>query len=140
MAPEGTLRAWSSEEGATNESLWRAAFEVVTHRLALRDPTLSVRNGEGEWVGWVEITERGTPIARLLTDETGAPQRYRRLVDDTSIVFGPLVDRGPIRFPQNGAFDPGARFEVVAIELHPESPQAVFQKPAAGHDGSMTCR
>lgn len=137
---DGTLRTWSAEENATNEALWRAAFEVVTHRLAARDPDLSVRNGDAEWAGWVEIAERGTPIARLLTDASGAPQRYRRLVDDTSIVFGPLVDRGPIRFPLNGAFDPGARFEVIAIELYPEAPQAVFRRPAAGHDGSMTCR
>jgi len=139
-SPEGTLRTWSTEESATNESLWRAAFEVVTHRLAARDPDLSVRSGEGEWSGWVEILEQGAPIARLLTDEAGAPQRYRRLVDDTSIVFGPLVDRGAIRFPQNGAFDPGARFEVIAIELYLDAPQAVFRRPAAGHDGSMACR
>jgi hypothetical protein len=137
---EGAFRTWSAEEGATNESLWRAAFEVVTHRLAADDPDLSVRSGKGEWAGWVEIAERETLIARLLTDEAGAPQRYRRLVDDTSIIFGPLADRGAIRFPQNGAFDPGARFEVIAIELYPEAPKAVFRRPAAGHDGSMTCR
>jgi hypothetical protein len=139
-SPEGTLRTWSAEEGAANESLWRAAFEVVTHRLAARDPELSVRSGADEWAGWIEIAERGAPIARLLTDEAGAPQRYRRLVDDTSIVFGPLVDRGAIRFPQNGAFDPGARFEVIAIELYPDAPQAVFRRPDANHDGSMVCR
>jgi hypothetical protein len=139
-AAEGTIRTWSVEESASNENLWRAAFEVVTHRLAARDPELSVREGEGEWSGWIEIAERGAPIARLQTDASGAPQRYRRLVDDTSIVFGPLVDRGAIRFPKHGAFDPGASFEVISIELYPTSPQAVYGRPATGHDGSMTCR
>jgi hypothetical protein len=139
-APEGTIRDWSADENATNESLWRAAFEVVTHRLAARDPDLSVRNGAAEWAGWVEISERGTPIARLLTDAAGVPQRYRRLVDDTSIVFGPLVERGAIRFPRSGAFDPGASFEVIAIELYPDSPEAVFRRPEPAHDGSMACR
>lgn len=138
--PEGTLRDWSAEESATNENLWRAAFEVVTHRLAARDPELSVRSGKGEWAGWIEFDERGTPIARLLTDEDGSPQRYRRLVDDTSIVFGPLVDRGAIRFPKHGAFDPGASFEVIAIELSADAPQTVFQRPVVTHDGSMICR
>jgi hypothetical protein len=139
-APEGTIRTWSTKESAFNESLWGAAFEVITHRLATRDPDLAVRKSEGEWAGWIEITERGIPIARLLTDAAGAPQRYRRLVDDTSIVFGPLVDRGAIRFPKNGAFDPGASFEVIAMELFRDSPQAVFRRPAANHDGSMICR
>jgi len=139
-AGEGTFRTWSAEERATNETLWRAAFEVVTHRLAARDPELSVRMGQGEWSGWVQVAERGTPIARLLTDKSGAPQRYQRLVDDTSIVFGPLVDRGAIRFPKHGAFDPGASFEVITIELSPDAPQAVFRRPSSGHDGSMTCR
>jgi hypothetical protein len=139
-APQGTFRNWSAEESSTNENLWRAAFEVVTHRLAARDPNLSVRSGTGEWAGWVEISERGTLIARLLTDASGAPQKYRRLVDDTSIEFGPLVDRGAIRFPKSGAFDPGASFEVIAIELYPDAPQAVFRRPAPTHDGSMICR
>jgi hypothetical protein len=96
--------------------------------------------GEGDWAGWIEIAERGAPIARLLTDETGAPLRYRRLADDTSIVFGPLVDRGSFRFPKHGDFDPGAHFELITIELSPDAPQAVFQRPAATHDGSMACR
>lgn len=139
-APQGTLRSWSAEEGATNEALWRAAFEVVTHRLAAGDADLAVQSGAGEWAGWIEISEKGTPIARLLTDESGAPQRYRRLADGTSLVFGPLVDRGPIRFPKHGAFDPGASFEVIAMEFSRDPPQAVFRRPAADHDGSLICR
>jgi hypothetical protein len=139
-APDGMIRAWDAQEATANESLWRAAFEVVTHRLAARHPDLTVSMGEGDWAGWIEIAERGTPIARLLTDETGAPQRYRRLVDDTSIVFGPLVDRGSIRFPKYGDFDPGAHFELITIEFSPHAPQEVFQRPVTTHDGSMACR
>lgn len=139
-AAEGKLRTWTPDEGAANELQWRAAFEVVTRRLAARDPELSARMGRGEWADWIEFVEKGVPIARLLTDEAGAPLRYRRLVDDTSIVFGPLVDRGAIRFPKHGDFDPGAHFEVITIELSPDAPRAVFSRPDATHIGNMICR
>jgi hypothetical protein len=29
---------------------------------------------------------------------------------------------------------------VIAIELYPDAPQAVFRRPDANHDGSMVCR
>lgn len=136
----GTLRTWTAEEGANNEKLWRAAFEVVTHRLAAKDPALQVRMGRDDWAGWIEVQEQGAVVARLLTDADGAPQRYLRLVDNTSLVFGPLVDRGPIRFPKHGDFDPGAHFEVITIEFSPRAPQAVFALPASTSRGELDCR
>lgn len=139
-AAQGTLRPWSAEENAAADDIWRGAFEVVLHRLAARDRALSVRMGEGPWQGYVEIVEANNPIGRLLLSEDGHPLRYQRVADDTRVVFGPDAERGGFHFPEGGAFEIGATFKIIALELLPSEPRGVYAQPPATHDGAMTCR
>lgn len=139
-AAQGTVRPWSAEENATNDAIWRGAFEVVVHRLAARDPALSVRMGQGAWEGYVEIVEAGSPVGRLLLNEEGQPLRYQRAVDDTRVVFGPQAERGSFRFPEGGSFEIGATFKIIALELMSSEPRGVYAQPQPTHDGNMLCR
>lgn len=138
-ADSGLLRTWTEEEQHAAEGRWLGGFEVVTRALAARDPSISVRMGEGPWKDWLEIRHQDTAIGMLLIDEEGSPRRYRRLADDTALMFGPLVERGGLKFPLWGAFEIGASFEIITIELLPSDPQRPFQAPSPDHDGSLTC-
>lgn len=139
-AAQGTVRPWSAEENANGDDIWRGAFEVVVHRLAARDPALSVHMGQGPWEGYVEIVEGAAPIGRLLLNEEGEPLRYQRVIDDTRVVFGPQAERGGFRFPKGGSFEIGATFEIIALELLPSEPRGVYAQPQITHDGAMLCR
>lgn len=138
-AAAGTLRRWSADENELGDSIWRGAFEVVLHRLAARDPALNLRMGLGSWEGYVEVLERGAPIGRLLTDAKGNPLRYHRPADNTRVVFGPLVDRGGYLFPEGGAFEAGATFRIIALELLPKEPTDAYAMPLSSDDGRMPC-
>ncbi len=139
-AEQGQVRVWSAEESARNEAIWRGTFEVVLHRLARRDPALRVGMGQGPWAEWIEISEAGAPIGRLLLDDENTPRRYRRLADGAAVVFGPQAERGGINFAASGAFEIGASFQIIALELLSSEPRNVFAAPHTSHDGSLSCR
>ena len=137
---DGRVSNWDDERRQRGQAEWSGNFEVLTHRIARRDEDVSVRMGEGPWANWVEISVDATVVAYLLVDEDGAPRRFHRVFDDTNVRFGPLVDRGRLRFPAWGAFDNGEPFDLIAFEILSTVPKAVFQRPGADDPANLHCR
>jgi hypothetical protein len=136
----GELSEWDAPRKDRGVSEWIGNFEVLTHRIAKRDKKVSTGMGVGPWKGWVEISVDSAIAAYLLIDDEGAPRKFYRPYDDTSIFFGPLASRGDLNFPAWGSFDGGDPFDLIALEIMAAAPVKPFEKPDAGDDGYLHCR
>ncbi len=137
---DGRVSAWDDERRRRGLAEWSGNFEVLTHRIARRDEDVSVRMGDGPWANWVEISVDATVVAYLLVDDDGAPRRFHRVFDDTNVRFGPLADRGRLRFPAWGSFDNGEPFDLIAFEILSTVPEAAFQQPSVDDPANLRCR
>jgi len=136
----GTVLAdWDAARRERGFAEWRGNFEILTHRLARGDRRVSARMGDGPWSGWIEIEVDGLTVAQLLLDDRGAPKRFHRVFDDVNVRFGPLADRGQLKFPAWGAFDDGEPFDLIAFEILDAPPRNVQQPPADEHRGFWVC-
>ena len=138
-AAAGVLEATSAERRARSIAEWTGNFEVLTHRLAKRDAAVKTRLGEGPWQQWIQVTVDDDVVAYLLIGEDGSPKRFFRLSDEISIVFGPLADRGNVRFPAWGAFEGGEPFDIIAFEILDRAPSGPFEKPQPADAGYWSC-
>ena len=137
---DGQLSNWDDERRRRGRAEWSGNFEVLTHRIARRDEAVSTRMGEGPWANWVEVSVDATVVAYLLIDEDGAPRRFHRVFDDTNVRFGPLVDRGRLRFPAWGSFDNGEPFDLIAFEILDAVPESAFRRPSVDDPADLLCR
>lgn len=137
---EARLRPWDADRIAQARLEWRGNFEVLAHRMAKRDPAVTTRMGDGPWRNWIRISVDDDVQAYLLLGDDGAPKKFQRLFDDVAVVFGPLADRGVLRFPEWGAFEGGQRFDLVAFEILETEPAMPFAKPSAQGAALLDCR
>lgn len=139
-APKGVIEPLSEELMQRARSEYIGNFEVLTHRLAKRDEAISTRLGAGPWQNWVEVSVDNDVTAYILFAEDGSPKRFFRLFDETSIFFGPLADRGAVKFPAWGAFEGGEPFDLIVFELLDSAPTVPFEKPDITDSGHWSCR
>lgn len=136
----GQVKEWDAARLQRGLMEWTGNFEVLAHRMAKRDPAVSVVMGEGEMNGWLAISVDGTLRSYLLLDESGAPRKFHRLFDDARVEFGPLADRGRLKFPAWGSFEGGEPFDIIAFEILDTAPTRPFVVPDATDPGYLDCR
>lgn len=136
---QGTITTWDDARKARGLSEWNGNFEVLTHRLAKNDERVTTCMGEGQWTSWIEISVDAQVAAYLLIGETGAPEKFHRVIDGITVVFGPLAERGAINFPAWGMFEGGEPFDIIAFEILASAPSEAFQKPGLGDSALMDC-
>jgi len=138
--PVGELKTWVGARMQRGLSEWAGNFEVLTHRLAVRDKNVTTRMGGGPWKAWIEITVDSVLTAYLLIDGEGARRKFYRVFDDTSITFAPLAQRGHFAFPAGGPFDDSEPFDLIAFERLDAPPVEPFARPQPGDAAYMHCR
>lgn len=136
----GQVAEWDGARVARGLAEWRGNFEALTHRMAARNPSVSVAMGEDDRADWLEISVDGEIAAYLLVDETGAPKRFHRLFDDIRVEFGPMAERGRLNFPAWGVVEGGEPFELIAFEILDDAPTAPFIRPGTDDAGYWECR
>ena len=140
----GQMAALKARSEASIEAAlvdWRGNFEVLTHRLAKRDPDVYATMGEGPYEGWLIIHEKEEPVFRLVINEEGEPVQFERILDGTKVHFGPLVSFGDYSFPSNGRFaGTFNNFDFHIFRLIPESLTKAFTPPVDIGNPVMDCR
>lgn len=136
----GQISEWTEERKQRGLQEWSGNFEILTHRMAKRDPAVSTRMGEGPWEDWIAITVDGNLMSYLLIGSDGAPKKFHRIFDKISVNFGPLADRGNFNFPAWGSFEGGEPFDLIAFEILTAAPTRPFKTIDAGDPGYMDCR
>lgn len=136
-----TFKEWDADRLKIALDDWRGNFEVLTHRLAARDPDVYAVTGVGPWEGWLEIYEKNEPVFHLLINENGEPIQFRRILDDNAVRFGPLVDWGGYSFPSSGHFEGSYNtFDFHVFRLIPERLTKAFTPPADRNSVHLDCR
>lgn len=136
----GQLTDWDDDRKRRGYSGWADNVEVLSHKMAKRDKTISTRMGEGPWKEWIEISDNQKIVAYLLVSEDGSPKRFHRLFDGTAVMFGPMAERGRLNFPATGSFEGGEPFDLIAFEILDQAPVEPFRKLDANSPGYMRCR
>ena len=120
---------------------WRGNFEVLTHRLAARDPDVYATMGEGHYEGWLIIHEKNEPVFRLMVSAEGEPVQFERILDGTKVQFGPLVSFGEYSFPSSGRFVGTFNdFDFHIFRLINEPLTKAFAPPVDKDNPAIDCR
>lgn len=116
------------EQIADERRWWESNLYRTLHRLARRDPELSVRavgdsrlevwRSDGVRLNWFELNAAGEPI------------RFGTWDNETGSIFGPLIQQGPIKCAKWGTNAAGTwRYEVVELIVSPQASTANFHTP-----------
>lgn len=124
----GEVTPLTPEQIADEQRWWEANIYRTLHRLARRDPELSVRavgdhrlevwRADGKRLNWFELNVAGEPI------------RFGTWDNETGSIFGPLVQQGPVKCAKWGTNAAGTwRYEVVELRVSDRASPADFGKP-----------
>jgi hypothetical protein len=124
----GEVTPLTREQVEDEKRWWESNLYRTVHRLARRDPELSVRTAgdsrlevwraDGKRLNWVELNVAGEPI------------RFGTWDNETGSVFGPLIQQGPVKCPKWGANAAGTwRYEVVELRVSERPSAAQFKQP-----------
>ena len=125
---EGAFARLTPEQVTEDKRWWEANVYRTLHRLALRDPDLSVRavganrlevwRSDGVRLNWFELNPAGEPV------------RFGTWDSDVGTVFGPLASAGAVKHPRWGANAAGTwRYEVSEFIPSDQPPAASFATP-----------
>lgn len=124
----GEVVAFTPEQVREEKRWWEANIYRTLHRLARRDPELSVRavgasrlevwRADGVRLNWVELNTAGEPL------------RFGTWDNDQGTVFGPLVQQGPVTCAKWGTNASGTwRYEVIELLVSERPSAANFRQP-----------
>jgi len=129
LARNGSIGALPAEQLA-EERRWYAAHPMRTlHRVAMRDPALSLQLGRN---GRLEVMEGGRRLAWYALDARHEPQAYGAYDDDAGTVLGPWeVERRGLRHPLWTAKPDGSlRTLTKSLDVNIDLVSAFFEPPA----------
>lgn len=128
LARNGSVGPLPAEQLAEDRR-WYAAHAMRTlHRVAMRDPALSLQAGAA---ARLDVMEAGRRLAWYTLDARGEPQAYGALADDAGTVCGPWeVERRGLRHPLWTARPDGSvRTLTKALDVNIELGSAFFEPP-----------
>jgi hypothetical protein len=111
---DGQTSALTPEQIAEERKWWEANIYRTLHRLAVRDPELSVRSprprrleifgADGTRLNWFVLSLRGEPML------------FGTWASEAGTVFGPLASNGTVKYPKWGSRpDADFRYEIVRV-------------------------
>lgn len=125
---DGQITPLTPEQIRDEQRWWEANIYRTLHRLAARDPELSVRaigenrlevfRADGARLNWFELNARGEPL------------RFGTWESETGSVFGPLIQQGPVKCAKWGTNATGTwRYEVMELIVSEQPSTARFHAP-----------
>jgi hypothetical protein len=125
---EGTVAPVSGETLAIDRRWYQAHVYRTLHRIAKRDPALSLSAPRPRVL---EVHEGGARIAWYALDRLGQPYRYGAHDDDAGAIFGPWeAEQGGIRHPVWVTRDNGSwRAMLKRLEVNVPLDDAIFARP-----------
>lgn len=134
LTREGEVRDLDADLRAEDLRWYRGHVYRTLHRIAARDPALTLRLGED---GRLEVLEHGSRIFWFRLDDAGEPYAFGAHDDEQGTLSGPWdhVEDG-IRHPVWVSNRDGTwRARLIRLELNPALPDALFERPPAGVTG-----
>lgn len=124
----GEVTVLTREQVEDEKRWWESNIYRTLHRLARRDPELSVRalgdnrlevwRTDGKRLNWVELNVAGEPL------------RFGTWENETGSIFGPLVQQGPVKCAKWGTNAAGTwRYEVIELLVSNQASKANFKTP-----------
>ena len=129
LSREGKIEPVSAETLAMDRRFYAGHVYRTLHRIATRDPALTLSVGRE---GRLEVQEAGQRIAWYALDRRGQPYLYGAHDDETGSIFGPWEhEQAGIRHPVWVTRDGGKwRAMITRLEVNVALDEEIFARPA----------